>query len=205
MSTVGAPAGRERHTAVWTGTEMIVWGGDVLGARFQDGARYDPATDLWTAMTTTDAPDPRFDHTAVWTGDEMIVWAGSASPGGRVHNGARYDPATDTWTAVAEPGYGERSNHAAVWTGEEMLIWGGQGNLAGAGIGPDSGMLYDPLADRWRPGPNEFEPLARGDTSFAWTGERFAIWGGRLDGTTVSSNTGAFLNLKNKLYIYAKP
>ena len=26
-STAGAPAARERHTAVWTGSEMIVWGG----------------------------------------------------------------------------------------------------------------------------------------------------------------------------------
>lgn len=27
MSTIGAPDGRMAHTAVWTGTEMIVWGG----------------------------------------------------------------------------------------------------------------------------------------------------------------------------------
>jgi hypothetical protein len=26
-STVGAPAARSNQTAVWTGTEMIVWGG----------------------------------------------------------------------------------------------------------------------------------------------------------------------------------
>src|SRR5258707_2903278 len=26
-NTVGAPSGREAHTAVWTGSEMIVWGG----------------------------------------------------------------------------------------------------------------------------------------------------------------------------------
>ena len=27
-STTNAPAGRDYHTAVWTGSEMIVWGGD---------------------------------------------------------------------------------------------------------------------------------------------------------------------------------
>src|SRR5262249_19725959 len=27
ISTTGAPAGRQYHTAVWTGSEMIVWGG----------------------------------------------------------------------------------------------------------------------------------------------------------------------------------
>ena len=28
-STYGAPVARNRHTAVWTGTRMIVWGGNV--------------------------------------------------------------------------------------------------------------------------------------------------------------------------------
>ena len=27
VTTTGAPAARYRHTAVWTGSEMIVWGG----------------------------------------------------------------------------------------------------------------------------------------------------------------------------------
>ena len=30
-STVNAPAARDRHTAVWTGSRMIVWGGDASG------------------------------------------------------------------------------------------------------------------------------------------------------------------------------
>src|SRR5207244_4042540 len=38
-STNGAPAARSSHTAVWTGSEMIVWGGD--GANlFNTGGRY---------------------------------------------------------------------------------------------------------------------------------------------------------------------
>ena len=31
-STTNAPAGRSSHTAVWTGSEMIVWGGLMLTA-----------------------------------------------------------------------------------------------------------------------------------------------------------------------------
>jgi hypothetical protein len=43
-STVNAPAGRELHTAVWTGSEMIVWGGlDPL--ELNTGRRYNPDTD----------------------------------------------------------------------------------------------------------------------------------------------------------------
>src|SRR5213080_326210 len=51
-STTGAPAARERHTAVWTGSEMIVWGG-VGSSLFNTGGRYNPVTDSWTATSTT--------------------------------------------------------------------------------------------------------------------------------------------------------
>ena len=65
-----------RHTAVWTGSEMIVWGG-LSGADYLNtGGRYNPSTDNWTATSTTNAPDGRDVHTAVWTGSEMIVWGG---------------------------------------------------------------------------------------------------------------------------------
>jgi hypothetical protein len=69
------PAARYYHTAVWTGSEMLVWGG--YGASFfNDGGRYNPAGNSWTAMTTTGAPAARQYHTAVWTGSEMLVWGG---------------------------------------------------------------------------------------------------------------------------------
>ena len=70
-STTNAPDPRFYHTAVWTGSEMIVWGGflvDVLNS----GGRYDPGTDSWTATSTTNAPDPRELHTAVWTDSRMV-------------------------------------------------------------------------------------------------------------------------------------
>ena len=80
-SIVNAPVAHEcAHTAVWTGTEMIVWGGLSTAniGYLNTGGRYNPSTDSWTATSTTNAPDgPRL-HTAVWTGSEMIVWGGVA-------------------------------------------------------------------------------------------------------------------------------
>src|SRR5687767_12130768 len=65
------PSARLLHTAVWTGTEMIVWGGaDSVGA-LNDGQRYNPALNSWTAVTTSGAPSARSRHTAVWTGTKM--------------------------------------------------------------------------------------------------------------------------------------
>ncbi len=70
-ATSGPPDGRVGHTAVWTGSEMIVWGGFepgfFLATPFNTGGRYDPSTDNWTTTSLTSAPAARYDHTAVWT------------------------------------------------------------------------------------------------------------------------------------------
>ena len=48
-ATAGPPDGRQHHTAIWTGTEMIVWGGEVYThLSFASGGRYNPSTDTWT-------------------------------------------------------------------------------------------------------------------------------------------------------------
>jgi N-acetylneuraminic acid mutarotase len=90
-STANAPEARSGHTAIWTGTEMIVWGG-VQGTNagpiyFASGGKYDPRTDTWTATSTANAPGARASHTAVLTDSEMIVWGGD--PGFFV-SGGRY-------------------------------------------------------------------------------------------------------------------
>src|SRR5205823_5064830 len=124
-STTSAPAARRHHTAVWTGSEMIVWGGASSGSVFNTGGRYNPGTDSWTATSTTSAPAARDFHTAVWTGTEMIVWGG-ASSGSVFNTGRPYPPrpstdlATSTISAPAA-----RYFHTAVWTGTEMIVWGG--------------------------------------------------------------------------------
>ena len=72
-NTTSAPVGRDQHTAVWTGNEMIVWGGFNFsqGGQLNTGGRYDPITDSWTA--TALGPSQRSFHPAVWTGNEIIV------------------------------------------------------------------------------------------------------------------------------------
>ena len=57
---------------------MIVWGGARISmpTYLDTGARYNPATDSWTATGTSGAPAARSAPTSVWTGSEMIVWGG---------------------------------------------------------------------------------------------------------------------------------
>jgi len=76
-ATAGPPDGRYGHTAIWTGSEMIVWGGTHGNVSFfNTGGRYNPSTDTWTPTSASNAPTARAYHTAVWTGSEMIVWGG---------------------------------------------------------------------------------------------------------------------------------
>ena len=83
-SLVNAPPGRTAYAAVWTGSQMIVWGGvaDQTFTNTNTGGRYNPGTDSWVATSLANAPAARNTPTAVWTGDEMIIWGGhSASCG----------------------------------------------------------------------------------------------------------------------------
>src|SRR5206468_8621563 len=103
-TTANAPLARDGHTAVWTGSEMIIWGGLFYDGNtlhyLNTGGRYNPSTDSWIATGMTNAPTPRSDHRAVWTGSEMIVWGGHFYDGTLhyLNTGGSYDPMTDTWT-----------------------------------------------------------------------------------------------------------
>lgn len=108
---------------------MIIWGGD-NGISYADGARYNPATNTWTAMSSHNAPTSRNNASAVWTGSRMLVWGGQTLTGSANwvddNDGAMYDPQTDTWTPMSTTNApAARSGHSAVWTGDGMLIWGG--------------------------------------------------------------------------------
>src|SRR5439155_13898988 len=124
-SVTNAPSGRDVHTAIWTGSEMIVWGGGNSSGALNTGGRYNPTTDGWTATSTINAPEARDYHTAVWPGSEMIVWGGW-NGSSYLNTGGRYNPSTDSWTATsltnAPVG---RTQHTAVWTGSQMIVWGG--------------------------------------------------------------------------------
>ena len=73
----GAPSPRDDHSAVWTGTEMVVWGGfDGSNVFFGTGGKYNPSTDSWKPTSIVNLPYARSRHTAVWADSEMIVWGG---------------------------------------------------------------------------------------------------------------------------------
>ena len=130
ITTTNAPPPTYIGSSVWTGEEMIVWGGcaskqgTACTSYTNNGGRYDPATDTWTPITSDGAPAARQSHTAVWTGQEMLVWGGCGTE--CYDTVGVYNPASDTWgsldTASAPTA---RAFHVGVWTGDTMVVWGG--------------------------------------------------------------------------------
>ena len=182
-ASVGGFQGRVGHSGVWTGTEMIIWGGSG-GDYFNNGNRYDPATDAWTYMTNTGAPAARTSHLTVWTGTEMIIWGGASFS--LMTTGGRYNPATDSWVAISTTGVPQGRDHAvAVWSGSEMVVWGGRDYPAFL----DSGGRYDPATDTWSNTSTTDVPAARESHRAVWTGSEMILWGGQ--GSAGYLDTGA--------------
>lgn len=200
-----APAGRIKHTAVWTGSEMIVWGGQNSVGFINTGGLYDPVANTWSTTTNSNAPSPRLGHTAIWDNlnNKMIVWGGVDGLPNYFNDGKAYDPANDVWSLIKSPssiGFLGRRDHTAVWTGTEMIVWGGYtSNLEFS----NTGAAYNPAADEWSLLPPS-ALLGRVEHTAVWTGTEMIVMGGR-DGSNYFNNGAAYDPVTNTWQPIADP
>lgn len=184
----GSPAPRGGHSMVWTGSEIIIWGGATsamangsFDSTFNDGARFNPATGVWTPLPMLNAPVGRFGHSTVWTGTEMIIFGGqrfnSSGMNEVLNSGGRYNPNTDTWTATdTTTAPSIRSQHTAVWTGSEMIVWGG--TTDGGPMSTNTGSIYDPGTNSWTATSTSGGPIQGSSQHLAfWTGTEMILIG----------------------------
>lgn len=219
---------RVGHYAVWTGTEVIVWGGhDPRPGRehhvYGDGLRIDPARGEVRAITRQAAPVARYDDgsgAAVWTGREMVIWGGRGGAGA-LTDGAAYVPALDAWvqpargptpsspvaTVATREGLvfvtlrdpdatwrartdlsdlaplgarggvmGARRGHASAFTGSELIVWGGldEGDRARG-----DGWRFSPSRRRSRALPLAGAPSPRAWHTATWAESQLFVFGGR--------------------------
>lgn len=190
-SDTSAPAARSDHKAVWTGSEMLVWGGYNGSSYPAAGGRYNPVTDTWSVITTTNGPAGRGEHQAFWTGSLLLVWGGWGS-NGSARDGARYNPATDSWTPIsANDPFSFREHHTAIWTGTEMIVWGGYGDGTAA-TGLNTGRIYDPITNTWDETSVTNAPSPRASHSVIWTGTEMIIWGGNTESWSLPGDGGRY-------------
>lgn len=159
---VGPLAGRVGHSVVWTGEEMIVWGGRSHHRAFADGAAFDPRTGTWRMLAA--APlEPRGLHVAAWTGREMLVVGGEGH-----RDGAAYDPATDRWRPIATAPVALPPGDLYDRTPAELAL----GRLFIWSTLRDELAVYDPDADVWSVIDGPGLPVAGG--VLRWDG--WALW-----------------------------
>src|SRR5437868_3499427 len=173
------PGERKYHTAVWTGSEMIVWGGYAGGDNFLDtGGKYVPSTDDWTPTSTTNAPTGRELYKAVWTGLEMIVWGGGDGVN-YLNTGGKYNTGTNNWMPMSNTGApSARTSHTATWSGSEMIVWGGYFFDISGDHYLETGGRYNPITNSWTPTSITNVSDGRALHTAVWTGSEMIVWGG---------------------------
>jgi hypothetical protein len=97
MRRDGGPSGSASqypaYHGAWTGADLVVWSEDPRG--WTPGARYDPALDRWTPLSTQGLPDMREGASVAWVGCSLVVWGGRRFVDGRYEyasTGARWRP-----------------------------------------------------------------------------------------------------------------
>jgi hypothetical protein len=176
--------GNRNGIVVWTGHQVLTWGGGCCDYYGNDGSAYTPATDSWEPLPQ--APLAGRYTAGAWTGRELIIAGGTgrAQTGNVVRSltfadAAAYNPSTRTWRRLP-PMPEPRAGASATWTGTEVLVVGG--SKPPINVEPyvrlhTDGVAYNPATNRWRRLP------AMGDTGRAehiatWTGRQLLVWGG---------------------------
>jgi len=184
VGSANEPTPRIAAGHVWTGREVLVWGGGASGSSRQDGALFDPRTGAWRAVELATSPLGASYYGpggAAWTGHSALFWGGWRDRESHA-GGAAYDPEPipgGAWSPIAIIGAPTpRNNTSIVFTGSRLLVWGGFSNVGAGCSHCGDGAAYDPQRNIWLPLSATGAPLGRFAASTAWTGRHLLIWGG---------------------------
>lgn len=191
ISKTNAPVKRAFASAVWTGTEMLIWGGtesaneSINATTFNftnTGGRYNPATNTWTPTNLIGAPTARTQAAAVWTGTVMVVFGGN-SGNTVLSNGGRYNPSTNSWLSMAT------LNAPVADYGQTRMFWDASLNLVYVLGENTTGARYNPITNVWTamaPCPTSYNK-----TSAVQVGNQIWIYGinGKIYQYTGSTNS----------------
>jgi hypothetical protein len=168
---------RVAASAVWTGSEMIAWGGwvwdeeDGITDARSGGAAYNPSTGTWREIATGPLA-PRANHLAVWTGTEMLVWGGYRDVYVIDREIAAYDPSGDNWRSLERSPIDWTFGTKGVWTGTEWVIASYSKEKAIQVV------AYGPASDAWRRLPPP--PTTEAWFDLVWTGSEVLLVADRV-------------------------
>jgi hypothetical protein len=188
-----------RNSSVWTGRELLLWGGDTpVDPQRQPrlfkparGLAYDPARRAWRRLPPLPIPPWQVSFPLFWTGRELLVvgadWELATAGGGLP--GAAYDAGADRWRRLASspqsPQLAARYllDRTTVWAGSRLLVFNYWSRSArdpnirsqtGMTVEPDGCEVwaYDPATDRWTtlPSPSSHVRALLARASLVWDG-----------------------------------
>ncbi|HEU5155908.1 MAG TPA: kelch repeat-containing protein [Streptosporangiaceae bacterium] len=162
---------------VWTGRQVLMWGGGCCDEYGSTGAAYTPATNSWRMLPASPLAGRR--TVGAWTGTELVIVGGFGLRDDTGYqtfaDAAAYNPATRRWRRLPSlPA--PRQYPTATWTGTEVLVVGGSASRPTHLYA--EGAAYNPAANRWR----RLAAMPEGgrvDHTAVWTGRRLLVWGGQ--------------------------
>ena len=141
----GPPQPRSGNVGVWTGQQMLIWGGEYCGQNecpprhyLADGWLYNPSPESGSRSRPVRSLHVR----GPWeVGREKYLsvgWLNGTTP---LTDGAIYNLASNSWRTMSAVGMtiGQDNGKAAVWTGTEFII-----------AAPERSAAYNPSSDTWR-------------------------------------------------------
>lgn len=121
-------AGRAGAATVWTGSELLILGGETAGGRVADGLSFDPATDTWEQLPSGPLTEPTV-KASVWTGSEAVILATTPDETIQV---VSYAPQSRTWSALPTPATPVNRSVGLTVSNGRILLFGGVVDELGA-------------------------------------------------------------------------
>ena len=184
--------------SIWNGEEMLIWGGNIGTAYFDDGARYDPLTDSWPLMNPAGSPAADFSGFMAWMDDEMLVitYDGGGPTTQEALTGAMYNPDTDLWrpmnVAGAPTKFSDRIKGR--WNGSELYV----GGFLNADF-PHGGVFYPDL-NQWFPLNRTANHEPKNWPATGMIGNELIVAGGQGYHSAAASTSGEIYNTETGVW-----
>jgi len=187
ISMTGAPSARVYTEACWTGSKMIVYGGQNGGFWLNDAKSYDPATEVWTDLPANTATEAISNPKVACTASYLVVVS--------EYLAVRLNLDTGVWTDILPASNYPLANGSGVVRG---LTMGSRVVFQATELVNQFGGIYDPVADTWTTIPKTGAPSGRIGAASVWTGSEILVWGGNsmVNGGSYNPTSGTWRQMQ---------
>lgn len=175
-------SGRFDPVVLWTGKEVLVFGGMAEGGGVVDGALFDPVANTWRALPAAPVTAREPPMAAGLTSAGDLVFFGGFAGTLPAWSGARATlGASPTWSALTLPDSAKvppRLGFQWWFANDTLAVWSGAREKTESFELLVSGGALDLQKDTWAPLATAGAPSARGMATTVWTGKGALVWGG---------------------------